>query len=45
MKKKSFWIVGLCAGAIGVGFLLFAWPLYEKINPPPVSPVAVKANK
>ncbi|NBS03888.1 MAG: DUF4337 domain-containing protein [Verrucomicrobia bacterium] len=45
MKKKSFWIVGLCAGAIGVGFLVYAWPLYEKINPAPVSPVAVKASK
>ncbi|NBR41342.1 MAG: DUF4337 domain-containing protein [Verrucomicrobia bacterium] len=45
MKKKSFWIVGLCAGAIGVGFLVYAWPLYEKIHPAPVSPVAVKASK
>jgi hypothetical protein len=45
MKKKSFWIVGLCAGAIGVGFLSYAWPLYEKINPPPVSPIATKIGK
>ena len=45
MKKKSFWIVGLCAGSIGVGFLSYAWPLYEKINPPPVSPIATKIGK
>lgn len=45
MKKQSFWIVGLCAGAIGVGFLTYAWPLYEKLNPPPVAPVHVAAVK
>jgi len=38
MKKKSFWLIGLIAGAIGVGFLTYAWPLYEKLNPPPVTP-------
>jgi hypothetical protein len=38
MKKKSFWLIGLCAGAIGVGYLTYAWPLYEKFNPPPVAP-------
>lgn len=35
MKKRSFWVVGLCAGAIGVGYLVYAWPLYENFNPPP----------
>ena len=45
MKKQSFWIVGLCAGAIGVGFLTYAWPLYEKLNPPPVAPVHADAAK
>ena len=44
MKKKSFWLVGLCAGAIGVGFLIYAWPLYEKINLAPVAPVHVDAK-
>jgi hypothetical protein len=28
MKKKSFWIIGLAAGAIGVGYLTYAWALY-----------------
>jgi hypothetical protein len=45
MKKKSFWIVGLCAGAIGVGYLVYAWPLYEKIYPAPVAPVHADAPK
>ena len=45
MKKQSFWIVGLCAGAIGVGFLTYAWPLYEKFNPAPVAPVHADAAK
>lgn len=36
MKKQSFWLVGLVAGSIGVGFLTYAWPLYESINPVPV---------
>ncbi len=45
MKKKVFWIIGLCAGAIGVGYLTYAWPLYEKINPPVVVPTHPDAAK
>ena len=39
MKKKSFWLIGLIAGAIGVGYLTYAWPLYERIHPAPTAPV------
>jgi hypothetical protein len=45
MKKKSFWLIGLIAGAIGVGFLTYAWPLYEKFHPAPVAPVHTDAAK
>ena len=45
MKKKSFWIIGLCAGAIGVGYLTYAWPLYEKFNTPPAAPTHPDAPK
>ncbi|MGI9108931.1 MAG: DUF4337 domain-containing protein [Opitutales bacterium] len=45
MKKKVFWVIGLCAGAIGVSYLTYAWPLYEKLNPPPVAPVHAEAAK
>ena len=45
MKKKSFWLIGLIAGSVGVGFLTYAWPLYEKINPPPVAPTHPAAAK
>ncbi len=45
MKKQIFWLIGLCAGALGVGFLAYAWPLYEKFHPAPVAPVhAVEAK-
>ncbi len=45
MKKQIFWFIGLCAGALGVGFLAYAWPLYEKFHPAPVAPVhAVEAK-
>lgn len=45
MKKQIFWLIGLCAGTLGVGFLAYAWPLYEKFHPAPVAPVhAVEAK-
>ena len=34
MKKKSFWLIGLVAGAIGVGYLTYAWALYPEFAPP-----------
>ena len=34
MKKKSFWLIGLVSGAIGVGFLTYAWALYPDFAPP-----------
>ncbi len=34
MKKKSFWIVGLIAGSIGIGYLTYAWGLYPDFVPP-----------
>jgi hypothetical protein len=28
MKRRSFWVIGLAAGAIGIGFLAYAWAFY-----------------
>ena len=39
MKKKSFWLVGLSAGALGVSYLAYAWPLYERFNTLPIEPI------
>lgn len=44
MKKKSFWLLGLGAGMIGVGFLTYAWPLYEKFHPLPTAPFHAKVK-
>jgi hypothetical protein len=40
MKKKAFWIIGLCAGAIGIGYLTYAWALYPDFVPPVAKKVA-----
>ncbi len=42
MKKKVFWVIGLCAGAIGVGYLTYAWALYGDFVPPAKKVEAVK---
>lgn len=34
MKKKSFWLIGLVTGAVGVGYLTYAWALYPEFAPP-----------
>ena len=34
MKKKIFWLIGLVAGLIGIGFLSYAWVLYPEFTPP-----------
>jgi len=34
MKKKSFWLIGLVTGAVGVGYLTYAWALYPDFAPP-----------
>jgi len=40
MKKKLFWVIGLCAGALGISYLTYAWALYPEFTPP-VKKVAV----
>ena len=37
LKKKSSWVLGLVLGAIGLGYLLYAWPLYETFAGTPPS--------
>ena len=34
MKKKAFWLIGLTAGTIGIGYLTYAWALYPDFTPP-----------
>ena len=34
MKKKSFWIIGLIAGSVGIGYLSYAWAFYPDFTPP-----------
>ena len=40
MKKKSFWLIGLVTGAVGVGYLTYAWALYPEFTPPPAKVAA-----
>jgi hypothetical protein len=42
LKKKPAWLLGLGIGVIGIGYLLYAWPLYETIvgAPPALATVA-----
>lgn len=43
LKKRTAWLLGLILGAVGIGLLVFAWPLYEKLVGEP--PATVKAAK
>lgn len=40
LKKKPAWLLGLAIGVIGIGYLLYAWPLYETLVGAPPAPAA-----
>jgi hypothetical protein len=42
MKKKVFWMIGLTAGAIGIGYLTYAWAIYPDFVPPAKKLAAAK---
>ena len=42
MKKKSFWIIGMVTGLVGVGYLTYAWALYPEFAPPAAKVAAAK---
>jgi len=45
MKQKTFWMIGLAAGAIGAALLIFVWVLYPDFVPPDKKPPSAGVSK